>query len=148
MELAEHQDMQVMLSLPSQFPIELDGQFGSGWDTNPFNLANSGPLATPDEVFTDPYAREIFRRYLRYAVARWGYSPNLLAWELWNESDLAEQPPTIDPVVDWHREMARLLHELDANDHLVTTSTSAFAMTFKAGNGPIQKYPVVYVPVW
>jgi hypothetical protein len=36
----------------------------------------------------------------------WGYSPNLLAWELWNESDLAEQPPTIDPVVDWHREMA------------------------------------------
>ena len=150
MELAEQHDMQVMLSLQSHFPFELDGLFGSGWDTNPFNAANSGPLTTPGEVYTDPFAREIFRRYLRYVVARWGYSPNLLAWELWNESDLAEQPPTIDPVVDWHREMARLLHELDPNDHLVTTSTSAFAMTFEAGlgNGPIPEYPLVYEPVW
>jgi hypothetical protein len=48
-------------------------------------------------------------------------------------------------VVDWHREMAWLLHELDRNDPLVTTSTSAFAMTFSAA---IPEYPLVYEPVW
>ncbi|MBW2545735.1 MAG: cellulase family glycosylhydrolase [Deltaproteobacteria bacterium] len=150
MELAEQHDVRVMLSLQSHFPFELDSIFGSGWGTNPFNAANGGPLAAPDEVYTDPFAREIFRRYLRYVVARWGYSPNLLAWELWNESDLAEQPSTIDPVVDWHREMARLLHELDPNDHLVTTSTTDEAMTIAAslGNLPIPEYPLRYEPVW
>jgi hypothetical protein len=150
MELAEQHDMQVMISLQSHFPFELDSIFGSGWGTNPFNAANGGPLVTPDEIFTDPDAREIFRRYLRYVVARWGYSPNLLAWELWNEADLAEQPPTIDPVVDWHREMARLLHELDVNDHLVTTSTSNELMTIAAGSGqdPISEYTIPYEPVW
>ena len=150
MELAEQHDMRVMLSLQSHFPFELDSIFGSGWGTTPFNAANGGPLATPDEVYTDPFAREIFRRYLRYVVARWGYSPNLLAWELWNESDLAEQPSTIDAVVDWHREMARLLHQLDPNDHLVTTSTTDEAMTIAVslGNVPIQEYPLRYEPVW
>lgn len=54
MELAKQNDMQVMLSLQSHFPFELNGQFGSGWDTNPFNAANGGPLVTPDEVFTLP----------------------------------------------------------------------------------------------
>jgi hypothetical protein len=153
-ELADQHGLYVMLSLQSHFPFDLASIFGSGWGTNPFNAANGGPLVTPDEFYTDPYAREIFRRYLRYVVARWGYSPNLLAWELWNESDLAEQPSTIDPVVDWHREMARLLRELDPNDHLVTTSTSDENMTILAwlnshnSSFSIQEWPLVYDPVW
>jgi hypothetical protein len=149
-ELAEEHGLQVMLSVQNHGPFELDGFFGSGWGRNLFNAANGGPLATPDEFFADPWAREVFRRYLRYVVARWGHSPNVLCWELWNEVDLTEQPATIDPVVDWHREMAGVLRDLDPNDHLVTTSTSDELMTFTAwlGSFPIPDFPLVYEPVW
>lgn len=129
LELAERHGIRVMLSVQNHGPFDLDGFFGSGWGTNLYNAANGGPLATPDEFYSDAFAREIFRRYLRYVVARWGFSPSLMCWELWNEVDLAEQPPTIEPVVAWHREMAGVLRDLDPNDHLVTTSTSDEAMT-------------------
>ena len=149
-ELAEQYGLEVMISLQNHGPFELDGFFGSGWGTNLYNAANGGPLAAPHEFFDDPYAREIFRRYLRYVVARWGHSPNVLCWELWNEVDLTEQPASIDPVVDWHREMAGVLRDLDPNDHLVTTSTSDELMTFTAwlGNFDVAGYPLAYEPVW
>jgi hypothetical protein len=41
-------------------------------------------------------------------VARYAYSPNVWAWEFWNE--LGEARPEI---VDWHREMGDYLHALD-----------------------------------
>ncbi len=37
--------------------------------------------------FTDPQARKYQQRIFRYIVARWGYSPNILSWELFNEID-------------------------------------------------------------
>jgi len=149
-ELAEQHGLQVMLSLQNHGPFELGGFFGSGWSTNLYNAANGGPLTAPHEFFEDAHAREIFRRYLRYVVARWGHSPNVLCWELWNEVDLAEQPTTIDPVIAWHREMAGVLRELDPNDHLITTSTSDELMTFTAwlGNLDIADFPLAYEPVW
>jgi hypothetical protein len=149
-ELAEQYGLQVMLSVQNHGPFELGGFFGSGWSANLYNAANGGPLAEPHEFFSDPEAREIFRRYLRYVAARWGHSPNVMCFELWNEVDLTEQPDDIQTVVDWHREMAGVLREHDPNDHLITTSTSDEVMTFvlALGNFPIEDYPLVYEPVW
>lgn len=149
-ELAREHGLYVMLSVQNHGPFALGGFFGSGWDANPFNAANGGPLGAPRELFSDERAREIFRRYLRYVVARWGHSPHVLAWELWNEVDLTDQPEPIDPVVDWHREMAGVLRDLDPNRHLITTSTSDENMTFFAwlGTLPIETYELAYAPVW
>jgi hypothetical protein len=149
-ELAEQHGIYVMLSVQNHGPFELGGFFGSGWDANPFNAANGGPLDHPSEFFENARAREIFQRYLRYVVARWGYSPHLFCWELWNEVDLTEQPESIDAVVDWHREMAGVLRALDPNQHLVTTSTSDELMTLTAwtGSSPIESFPLSYAPVW
>ncbi|MCA9770999.1 MAG: hypothetical protein KC466_01240, partial [Myxococcales bacterium] len=72
--------------------------------------------------FTDDEARGLFRRRLRYLAARWSAMSNLLAWELWNEVDLPEQPPQA-AVVAWHREMAGELRSHDPMGHLITTST-------------------------
>jgi hypothetical protein len=148
--LAEQYGLEVLVSLQNHGPFELGGFFGSEWSTNLYNATNGGPLDSPQEFFGDARAREIFRRYLRYVVARWGYSPNVLCWELWNEVDLTEQPATLDPVVDWHREMAHTLRDLDPNDHLVTTSTTDELMTFTAwlGNFDIHQFPLAYEPVW
>jgi hypothetical protein len=121
LEEAARHGIQVMLCLQNHGPFSLDAN--SQWADNPYNAANGGPLAHPLDFFDDPTARELFRRRLRYVVARWGYAPNLLAWELWNEVNLAAS--TARPEVQaWHSEMAQELQALDPWDHMITTSVS------------------------
>ncbi|HIE51248.1 MAG TPA: DUF5060 domain-containing protein [Armatimonadetes bacterium] len=97
-----------------------DGKHGAydSWGGNPYNAANGGPCATPGEFWTNPEARALYKRKLRYIVARWSYSPNVLAWELWNETGQENEA-----TVAWHQEMAAYLRQTDPNRHLVTTSS-------------------------
>ncbi|MBN8733561.1 MAG: DUF5060 domain-containing protein [Acidobacteria bacterium] len=91
------------------------------WPRNPYNAANGGPCRTPQEYFTSEAARELVKRRLRYSVARWGWSTQLAAWELWNEVDNNEG---FDVAANeaWHREMGGYLKAIDPWRHLVTTS--------------------------
>ena len=91
------------------------------WPRNPYNAANGGPCVRPADYLTSAKARELVRRRLRYSVARWGWTTNLVAWELWNEVDNLEG---FDPRAnaEWHREMARYLKGIDPWRHLITTS--------------------------
>lgn len=101
-----------------------------GWEINRYNTANGGPAATPTEFFTSGEARQMFKNQLRYIVARWGYSPNIGAWEFFNEVDNAvftSKDSLIIPheaVTSWHREMASYLKSIDPYEHIVTTSVS------------------------
>jgi len=93
------------------------------WGDSRFNAARGGPCATAEEFFTHPEALRVQKQVLRYAVARWGFSPNLLAWELCNEvnySAASRKDPGI--VRAWHRDMAAYLRRIDPNRHPVTTS--------------------------
>ncbi|MCZ6782904.1 MAG: cellulase family glycosylhydrolase, partial [Proteobacteria bacterium] len=122
LEAAEAHGIYVMLCIQNHGPFSLGTN--SQWADNPYNAANGGPLAAPTEFFTNPEARALFKRRLRYVVARWGGSTHLLAWELWNEVNLVAN--TADPdVLAWHTEMADELRRLDPHDHPITTSTSA-----------------------
>jgi hypothetical protein len=56
------------------------------------------------------------QKLLRYAVARWGYSPNVMAWEYFNEMD-----PNA-PTDRFHRELGQYLAQIDLYHHLRTTS--------------------------
>ena len=96
-------------------------EFNTTWDTNPYNAANGGPLASPEQFFTDPTARAYFLRRLRYIVARWGARTNLVAWELWNEVDLTDHYDGAT-VAAWHRDIAGLLRGIDPVQHPITTS--------------------------
>lgn len=114
--------VQVVLQHHGQY----SSQVNSNWDENPWNVANGGFLATPVEFFTSPRARELTRRKFRYIVARWGYSPAVFAWELFNEVKWTDAraggAASNAAVADWHHEMARYLRRLDPERHLVTTS--------------------------
>jgi hypothetical protein len=119
LEEAERRDIQVMLVLLTHGAFSLF--FNSEWANNPYNAANGGPLVDPQDFFTDPEARRLFERRLRYVVARWGWSTHLMAWELWNEVELVT-PYVSGPVTSWHAAMAAELRALDPYDHMVTTS--------------------------
>ncbi len=97
-----------------------------------YSTSNGGPCRNMRDFFTLPEARRLFRNRLRYIVARWGYSPNVMAWELWNEVDLVD-PQARDAaiLVPWNKEMCAYLKSIDPWGHLTTTSLSGreFAKT-------------------
>lgn len=94
--------------------MEEPGMWGEErWKDHPYNAANGGPCAEPADFFTDPEAKRLYKNRLRYIVSRWGYSPNILAFELWNEYNA---PP------EWTKEMASYIKAIDPAGHLVTTS--------------------------
>jgi hypothetical protein len=56
------------------------------------------------------------QKFFRHAVARWGYSPQVFAWEYFNEND-----PNL-PSELFHREVGFFLEATDPYRHLRTTS--------------------------
>lgn len=91
------------------------------WGRNPYNAANGGPIANPEDYLTNKSCRELVKRRLRYSVARWGWTTNLLAWELWNEIDNMDHFNP-DASAAWHSEMGAYLKQIDPWRHLITTS--------------------------
>ncbi len=118
-DLAAQNDIYIMLMLLNH------GAFNTGvnpeWDQNPYNAANGGPCQAPQDFATNQEARELFKRRLRYIAARWGYSPNLLAWEWWNEVDWTPLK-SAEVQMPWIKEMSAFLAPLDPYQHLRTTS--------------------------
>ena len=100
-----------------------------GWNRNPYHDQNGGPAKNVSEFFEKPACKKYVRYYLKYVAARWGYSPNLMAYELWNEIDAPEvmwragedYDQEASKVIGWHSEMGSYLKELDSK-HLVTSS--------------------------
>ena len=111
-----------------QMVLQHHGQVSStvnpNWNDNPWNLAKGGFLRTPDEFFTSAQARALTKRKLYYILSRWGYSPNILAFELFNEVENTDAAHNNrwDDIAVWHREMAIFLRQADGNHHLLTTS--------------------------
>jgi hypothetical protein len=92
------------------------------WDWNPYNTANGGMCDTPACFATDEAAKEMFKHRVRYIAARWGYAPNLLAWEWWNEYTWT--PIQDKDMAPWIQEMTQYLLQYDPYDHLVSTSSA------------------------
>jgi hypothetical protein len=115
--------LQIVLQHHGQYSTSND----SNWKENPWNAANPGGfLQKPAEFFTSPVARRITELKYRYIVARWGYSPAVLSWELFNEvhwTDAFRLEHDEAVVARWHAEMAAYLRSVDPYHHLVTTST-------------------------
>ncbi|HEX2911596.1 MAG TPA: hypothetical protein VH186_12370, partial [Chloroflexia bacterium] len=118
-DLAEQDNIYLILSLLNHGAFSKTTN--SEWNKNPYNAALGGPCAEPEDFATNPQARELFKRRLRYIVARWGYSSHLLAWEWWNEVDFTpiSNRALLKP---WIEEMTTALRQWEGNPHLKTTS--------------------------
>jgi len=93
------------------------------WDSNPWNKANGGILDKPHEFFTDENARAEYKNELLYIISRYGYSKNILCYELFNEVDWVDGYTLFSSYIkSWHKEMASFIKEYDYLNHMVSTS--------------------------
>ena len=130
LQLAESKGIHLMLCLEyhGMFATQPDATFGGNdnWKLNPYNLANSGPCTAPDDFFTSAAAQSLYKKRLRYLIARYSSSPNLLAWEFFNEIDNVYNPANgalnAAHVAAWHGVLGSWLKTNDPFHHLVTTS--------------------------
>jgi hypothetical protein len=127
-ELAERDGLYLLFCFDHHGMFQVNNRNWGGsnnfWKVNPYNTALGGPCAQPNDFFTDPAAKAIYQKRLRYLMARYGYSPYLLAWQFFNEIDNVFGPGRLnaDDVIAWHGEMGRWMHAHDPYQHLVTTS--------------------------
>ena len=104
------------------------GKFGAlndtEWKRSPFNVVNGGFLTSCEEFFTDARAKQAFRKFCDYTIARWGYSPHVMMWKLFTEIDLTGtsyefyQTPVM---AAWHKEMGGYIKQNDLYRHPITT---------------------------
>ncbi len=77
----------------------------------------------PECFATNPDAIRFWEQRLRYIVARWGYSPNIMAWEWWNEINWT--PLSAEAILTpWMERNSVYIHDIDPYDHLLTHSGS------------------------
>lgn len=125
LQLAEQRGIYLLLCLDFHGMFEVTPDYWGGnnfWPTNPYNVTNGGPCANQNAFFTNAIAKTTYEKRLRYLVARYAYSPNLLGWQLLNEIDNEYAYLNPADVAAWHAVMGGWLHTNDPFGHLVTTS--------------------------
>ena len=125
MGLAADKGVGVMLCIDYHgiFQDEKDMWGGNDyWPTHPYNQTQGGPCATQNDFFTNPDARRLYEKRLRYLVGRYGAWPSLLCWEFFNEINNVYFKLKRNDVIQWHGDMADALHAMDPFRHPVTTS--------------------------
>ncbi len=117
-KLADERGVKIILVLINHGAFSLEAN--SEWKDNPYNATRGGPLYKPEQFTSDPQAIAYFQQRLSYIVNRWGYSPDLLAWEWFNEVNLT--PISDRALTPWLKEMTAFIDARDVNQHLTTTS--------------------------
>jgi len=118
----------------------------SRWDRHPYNRRNGGPCASRRRWLTCGATREAVKARLAFASGRWGGSPAIFAWDVWNEmhpahagDDPSAFAPFIDDVGGWLREFERERH---GRTHLQTVSIFGPELVkHPSANEPIFRHP-------
>ncbi|HNX91618.1 MAG TPA: DUF5060 domain-containing protein, partial [Candidatus Omnitrophota bacterium] len=127
LQLAEKHGIYVVLVLDSYSSVmNKIGQWGENcWDKNPYNRANGGPCAAPDDFFTNSTAIKFYKNRLKYIIARWASSPAIAAFELCNEADF----PTA-----WIQDMLNYMKQTNPYGQLTTLSLSMTSKNLREEN--------------
>ncbi len=121
LNLAEQNGIYLMLCFDAHGGLST--RVNPAWHDNAYNAKNGGPCEKPTDYWTNPEALAQQRNRYRYAVARFGHSPAVFAWEFFNEMQFTDEDELyIGTIRDWHERMGRYLKSIDPYQHLVTTS--------------------------
>lgn len=121
-----HQALMIYNSAPVNIPTNFPRVDASAdWDNNPYNIIYGGPIGGPSLFFSDRTAIALFRQRMRYIVARWGYSPDIFAWEIIDEIDRTSGYES-SLASAWLQDTASYLKQIDQHGHLVTAGSRTF----------------------
>lgn len=96
------------------------------WDASIWHVNKGGYLETSQvvEFYSHRPTIDAFKAYCRYIISRWGYSENVMSWEIFNEIEHTNGVSKDLPQVrEWLKEITNYLRELDPYNHLVSNST-------------------------
>ncbi len=121
LKLADEYDIYIIFVFMWHNPLS------DGWNQNPYNVKNGGILEKPEEFWINRNAIDIFKDYVRYIVARYGYSPRIMAWEIMNEADLTTNFQSVrDQFVKWVDEISTYIKSIDPYKRPVTISLANY----------------------
>jgi len=96
------------------------------WKTHPYSRHMGGPAHSPETMFTCAATRAAIINRLQFATRRWGHSPAVFAWDLWNEIDSFYAGGDMTATHDFVTEVSTALREeeqrLHGRSHLQTVS--------------------------
>jgi hypothetical protein len=116
---------QMVLQHHGQYSSTTGSNVNPNWEQNPYNIANGGFLTNAADFFTNPTAIALTKAKYRYIIARWGYSPGIMAWELFNEVQYTDAAYANEwtNIEAWVNEMAAFIRSQDPYHHLITISS-------------------------
>jgi hypothetical protein len=93
------------------------------WQSNPFNQ-----LTSATGFFSDSLSWEYQKKYYRYLIARWGYSPSIAMWhtvaEINGTNAIYDDKAMRNDPDGWHNRINRYFEENDPYGHPTTVSGS------------------------
>ena len=113
----EANGIRALLALESYNSLCTNTVYFCSWD----NSVYKGPLAQPDDFWRSNTTTSAFRDYARAVVARWGASPAVFSWQLFNEMDGAIGGTSSDATA-WMASMVDYIKSIDVHGHLVDNS--------------------------
>ncbi len=107
--------------------------YGSNlWVYNPLNFNNGGLVREPGEVFTEGSdAQDVWMKWVQTLVERWQARPNIAAWEIFSELNIASGAPTptdaqggVDEAegIAFVERAAKIIRVADKQDRPITAS--------------------------
>ena len=103
------------------------------FDLYPYYTSNGGPITNLAELRSNSEAKELFKQRLRYISDRWGNSPNLFMYELYNEIEWpACGAGDANDSKNWVEEMGNYLRDYEKarykKSHLIGASAGLFEL--------------------
>jgi len=104
---------------PVLLPETPRAEIFTDFDSHSYNLLNGGALRLPEGVYQNSVVFDLLARRLRYMVARWGYSPQIFAWEVITDVDRLSGFNVNDHATFVNR-LTDVVLDADGHGHLVT----------------------------
>jgi hypothetical protein len=125
-ELAEKYGIYIDLEFTMDH-LQWKAHFSEG--IHPWQKANGGPIENPEDIFLKPEAKQLFKNRIKYIVDRWGSSPNIFTWELFNELDWWGGAFHKEKAA-WVEEMGSFLRDYElkkyGKNHIISISSASY----------------------
>lgn len=125
-DAAERHGIYLLISF---LPNLYDNIRNGNWFQHPYNKnfdPENGLVDSPEDLLVDAAAIQAVKERIYFFIERWGASPNIFAWELWNEMNAIGGTP--EQHNEWIREMGAFTKQLEmklyGRHHLRTVSTN------------------------